>query len=40
MAKWDYIEKHAGKRKTLMVSGIWIQNVGMQKMILHMLNYL
>jgi hypothetical protein len=31
MAKWDSIEKHARKRKGLLVNGIWIQNVSMQK---------
>ncbi len=31
VVKWDSIEKHASKRKLLMVSGLWIQNVGMPK---------
>jgi hypothetical protein len=39
MAKWDAIEKHARKKKGLLVNGIWIQNVNMQKMNLHMFNY-
>jgi len=33
------INKHVGKGKLLMVSGLWIQNVGMQKMKSLMFNY-
>jgi hypothetical protein len=32
VVNWDSFEKHASKRKLPMVSGLWIQNVGMQKM--------
>jgi len=36
VVKWDSIEKHAIKGK---FSGLWIQNVGMQKMKLLSFNY-
>jgi len=39
VVKWDSIEKHARKKKFMMLSGLWIQNVGMQKMKLLMVSY-
>jgi hypothetical protein len=39
VVQWDSIEKQTSKAKFLMVSGLWIQNVGMQKMKLLMLNF-
>jgi len=38
VAKWDSTETHASKKKLMMVSGLWIQNVGMQKMKMFMFN--
>ncbi len=38
VVQWDSIKKHASKAKLLMVNGLSIQNVGMQKMKLLMLN--
>jgi hypothetical protein len=35
-----FIKKHEGKiKKLMMVSGLWMQNVGMQKLKLLVLNY-
>jgi len=39
VVQWDSIEKQTCKAKFLMVSGLWIQNAGMQKMKLLMLNF-
>jgi hypothetical protein len=39
VAKWDSIEKMQIEGKLMMVSGLWIQNVGMQKMELLIFNY-
>jgi hypothetical protein len=39
VAKWDSIENHVSKKKLMVLSGLWIQNVGMQKMKLFMFNY-
>jgi hypothetical protein len=40
IAKWDFVEKHVGKKKVLMINGPWIQNVCTLKMKSLMFNFL
>ncbi len=40
VVKWDFIVKHPSKKKVLMVSGSWIQNVCTLKMKSLMFNFL